>query len=406
MKKHGLHLMTFIYSFSFILLLITFFGIQIFCKTSSKKLHTYQFTSQNINVPQDGLVLTVNISKSWDDNALHPNIPFGAQYDGKLVNNSKYIFKDWTAKMTFSDNLYIDSSWNGIFSSDKNVLSFIAQDVPATVQRDSFTTFGAVMYAKGAMSLQEYSLTGYRIITPKDLVTFKILIIASILWIITLIIYILLEERTKKFRRQQELDYKIITQSMNTFTSFIDAKDTYTKGHSIRVAEYASEISRRMKLNSEIVKQMYYISLMHDCGKIGIPDTVLQKPGKLTDEEYKLVQSHTVIGDNILVNFTAIPEIRDGAHYHHERYDGKGYPTGVAGTDIPLCARIICVADSFDAMNSSRCYRKVLELSYIKNELKNNSGKQFDPEIVPYMIAMIEDGFVDKVVEKYPSIVQ
>ncbi len=307
--------------------------------------------------------------------------------------------------MTFSDNVFIDSSWNGLFTSDKNIVSFIAQGDPANVAGHTSTTFGAVMYSRKLMSLEEYRLTGYIIIKTSDLLVFQLLLLVIVIWIITFILHLILEARTQKYRKQQELDSKIIMQSMNTFTGFIDAKDTYTKGHSVRVAEYAKEIARRMKLDSRFVNQMYYISLMHDCGKIGIPDTFLQKPGKLTDEEYKTVQSHTVIGDGILNNFTAIPEIRDGAHYHHERYDGKGYPMGLKGLSIPLCARIICVADSFDVMNSSRCYRKVLDLNFIKTELINNSGKQFDPEIVPIMISMIEDGFVRTVVEKYPSII-
>lgn len=148
--------------------------------------------------------------------------------------------------------------------------------------------------------------------------------------------------------------------------------------------------------------QLYYITLMHDCGKIGVPDSILKKPGKLTPDEYKVIQSHTTLGDSILVNLTAIPEIRNGARYHHERYDGNGYPDGLKGTGIPICARMICVADSYDAMSTTRCYRSKLSRDVILQELSQNAGKQFDPAIVPIMIAMIKDGFTDKVQAENP----
>lgn len=141
---------------------------------------------------------------------------------------------------------------------------------------------------------------------------------------------------------------------------------------------------------------------MHDCGKIGIPDALLKKDGTLDDEEYKVVQSHAEIGNKLLKEFTAIPNIRDGAHYHHERFDGTGYPEGLKGLDIPLCARIICVADAYDAMSSTRCYRSALSKEQIMTEMITNSGSQFDAEIVLIMISLIESYFVDKVIEEYP----
>jgi len=294
------------------------------------------------------------------------------------------------------------SSWNGNFSSNGNELTFVATGLPATVAPHSTTTFGAVIYAVNLMSLESYTISGYRIINITDLPAFWVLIVLSALWGITLIAYIVIQSRTRVYRKRQELDSKIIIQSMNTLTSFIDAKDNYTKGHSTRVAAYTAEIAHRMKMDPDKIKQIYYIALMHDCGKISIPDSVLKKPGKLTDDEYSLVKSHTTIGDEMLLNFTAIPDIRDGAHYHHERYDGTGYPAGLVGSDIPLCARIICIADAFDAMSSNRCYRSSLRWDEILRELKQNAGKQFDPDLVHYMIELIEDGFVAKTQDKYP----
>jgi energy-coupling factor transport system substrate-specific component len=131
---------------------------------------------------------------------------------------------------------------------------------------------------------------------------------------------------------------------------------------------------------------------MHDCGKIGIPESILTKPAKLTPEEYKMMQSHTTYGGEALKDFTAINGIVEGALYHHERFDGTGYPKKLKGSDIPLYARIIGVADALDAMNSDRCYRPHLSPDVIKKELKNNSGSQFDPDIVEVTLELIEDG--------------
>ena len=131
---------------------------------------------------------------------------------------------------------------------------------------------------------------------------------------------------------------------------------------------------------------------MHDCGKISIPVTILQKKGKLTDEEYEVIKSHTTYGNQMLRDFSSIDGINMGALYHHERYDGKGYPSGIAGEEIPMIARIIGVADSLDAMNSNRCYRPRLTKEVIMKELIDNKGKQFDATVIDYVIELINEG--------------
>lgn len=194
-------------------------------------------------------------------------------------------------------------------------------------------------------------------------------------------------------RRQQE--YKsIVEQSLRTFAKTIDAKDSYTQGHSLRVAEYSRELAKRMNMSPEEQERIYYIALMHDIGKIGVPDYILNKPGKLTDEEMETIRKHVDIGGEILKDFTALVGIAQGAKYHHERYDGKGYTEGLAGDEIPQVARIIGVADSYDAMSSDRCYRKALDTEIIVEELNKYNGTQFDPEVVAHMLAMIEEDVV------------
>lgn len=198
--------------------------------------------------------------------------------------------------------------------------------------------------------------------------------------------------KLRSARRRQREYRDILEQSLLTFAGTIDAKDKYTNGHSTRVAQYSRELARRMEMDEQRQEHIYYVALLHDIGKIGIPDHILNKPGKLTPEEREVIQRHPKIGAEILKNFTALDGISDGAKYHHERYDGAGYCEGRSGEEIPLMARIIGVADTYDAMSSERCYRKPLSEEVIESELKKGIGTQFDPQIVPHMLAMIEDG--------------
>ena len=200
--------------------------------------------------------------------------------------------------------------------------------------------------------------------------------------------------------KKQHLIYKdIVEQALSTFANAIDAKDAYTEGHSRRVALFSREMARRMGWSFEDQEELFYIAMMHDIGKIGIPDRVLNKPTKLTDEEWEIMKQHPTYSGDILQEFTTIPTMSVAVRYHHELYDGTGYPYKLKGEEIPLISRIITVADSFDTMDSKRVYREPLSMEEIVKQLKENSGKQFDPEIVPYMIKMIEDGTVYRLKE-------
>ncbi len=176
-----------------------------------------------------------------------------------------------------------------------------------------------------------------------------------------------------------------------TLSNAIDAKDTYTNGHSRRVAEYSREIARRYGFSESEQEQVYMIGLLHDVGKIGIPDTILNKPGKLTNEEFAIIKTHPSIGAEILKNITEFPEISHGAHWHHERYDGRGYPDGLKGDEIPIIAQIISVADAYDAMTSRRSYRSVMLQEKVRSEIFNGIGTQFAPKFATIMLEMIDD---------------
>ncbi len=186
---------------------------------------------------------------------------------------------------------------------------------------------------------------------------------------------------------------KIFIQSITAITHAVDAKDRYTRGHSLRVAQYSHAIAQKLKWSEQDCLNLYYIALLHDIGKIGIPDSVLNKPTKLTDEEYRLVRSHTVMGANILHPITMVPSICDGARYHHERYDGKGYPYGLKGEEIPYIARIIGIADAYDAITSNRIYEKAQFQDQAIEELHKGRGTQFDPYLTDVMLEIINEGF-------------
>ena len=184
-------------------------------------------------------------------------------------------------------------------------------------------------------------------------------------------------------------------ETIMTIAKTVDAKDENTSQHSVRVSEYSVLIAKKLGYSDEACEELRKIAILHDIGKIGIPDSVLNKPGKLTDEEYAIMKSHVTRGAEILKNFTLIDHVTEGALYHHERYDGRGYVHGLKGEEIPLNARIIGIADAFDAMTANRVYRKKMDFEYVLAELKKGRGTQFDPKLVDIMLGLIEDGTID-----------
>ena len=191
----------------------------------------------------------------------------------------------------------------------------------------------------------------------------------------------------RKTKENERLSLRVV----QTLAEAIDAKDKYTNGHSTRVAEYAREIGRRHGYTTKQQEDIYMMGLLHDVGKIGIPDSVINKPGELTEAEYETTKTHTRVGARILRKIEEMPKLVEGARWHHERYDGTGYPDGLIGESIPEEARIIAVADAYDAMSSRRSYRDILPQEKVKKEITSNRGTQFDPEFADIMLAMIEE---------------
>ncbi|MCM1539187.1 MAG: HD-GYP domain-containing protein [bacterium] len=197
---------------------------------------------------------------------------------------------------------------------------------------------------------------------------------------------------TKEAEDRREKVERLSEQVILTLAKTVDAKDTYTNGHSERVAAYSREIAKRMGMSEEDQQEIYYMGLLHDIGKIGVPDTIINKAGKLTDEEFQTIKKHPEIGGEILTTISELPDISIGAKYHHEKYDGTGYPNKLAGTDIPLWARIIGTADAYDAMTSKRSYRDVLPQQVVRGEIEKGKGTQFDPACADIMLQMLDEG--------------
>jgi HD-GYP domain-containing protein (c-di-GMP phosphodiesterase class II) len=180
---------------------------------------------------------------------------------------------------------------------------------------------------------------------------------------------------------------------LHSLVSAVDAKDAYTCGHSERVALLSRLLAQEANFGDTFVDRVYMAGLLHDVGKIGVPETVLQKTGKLSPEEFEQIKKHPEIGARILGDIKQLADILPGVLHHHERFDGKGYPHGLAGQNIPLMGRIICVADCFDAMTSSRTYRKAMPLEVAMTELRRCAGTQFDPDLTDAFLRVGVDRF-------------
>lgn len=196
-----------------------------------------------------------------------------------------------------------------------------------------------------------------------------------------------------RLAQKTKLVEKVTLNSIMAIANTIDVKDTYTSGHSLRVARCSEAIARKLGWSEEEIQNIHYIALLHDIGKIGIPDAILNKPSKLSEEEFSIIKKHPIIGNEILKDIHMIEHVAEGALYHHERYDGAGYPFGLKGEDIPLCARIVGIADSYDAMTSNRIYRSKLTDEAVIEEFIRCSGSQFDPNLASLFVEMLKNGF-------------
>lgn len=272
------------------------------------------------------------------------------------------------------------------------VISILYEDSKLSIFTLTISFFGEIVAVVARAMDEEYN----RDIGPEAAIAFALLI--------SVYVFARMINSTLKKRRDAVKEAVIATEKANasaekmmlsmkmleTLAGTLDAKDRYTNGHSMRVSFYATRLAEELGWDKERVSMLRYEALLHDIGKIGVPDAILNKPSRLSEMEFGLIKSHTIVGSDILKNMIAVPGASEVAKYHHERFDGKGYPNGLRGTDIPLNARIVCIADAYDAMSSDRIYRKALSGNVIRNELINGRGTQFDPELLDKFVEMMD----------------
>lgn len=420
------------------------------CSLSKEYLDGTKFVFEDITVE---IATRGGDSGAWSGDELtdsEGNIIYehsvGTIYELVIINNTADTISDWEAVLYIPEDMFVNNTWNGDFEYHQNVKAgnekvqtldlaeYSQYDIildhyiagvgpmivlhegdyfvyfpdadmnetpiapkPESSKKESSVRIGFIMYIadREIDYVADFSVGEIRYRLQTSVFKnpfFWVLGGMTIVWISCLLSLIIVKSNLKRFIEQKKRDEIIIEQIMQTFVNFMEAKDPSTMGHSLRVAQYSRLIAQKLGFSEEECYQVHCIALMHDSGKLYIPDEILSKPGKLTEEEYEAMKKHTVYGKEILRDFTAIENMGTGALSHHERYDGKGYPNGLAGEEIPVIARIICVCDSFDAMNSRRCYRNNLSREVIIGELQNNKGKQFDPNIVDCLMSLIESG--------------
>ncbi|MBR2677295.1 MAG: HD domain-containing protein [Solobacterium sp.] len=221
---------------------------------------------------------------------------------------------------------------------------------------------------------------------------FMVLMVILALGLSALVVMYFVRRRTRIYEKKMAENKALIHEMTEAFAKVIDMKDRYTNGHSMRVAEYTAMLARELGCDEETVENYYNIALLHDIGKIGIPPEVLNKPGKLTDEEFKIIKSHSSLGYRALKDISIMPDLAIGAGAHHERPDGKGYPRGLKGDEIPRVAQIIAVADTFDAMYSNRPYRDRMNFDKVVSIIKEVSGTQLTSDVVDAFLRLVEKG--------------
>ena len=289
-----------------------------------------------------------------------------------------------------------DSEWAVMPQS--SLTSIVYTNLPS----GSYTFHLAVMDSAGENPITERT---YSLVKEKafyDHPWFVIYMLAVLILAVSWVTWYIVRTRVQRTLEIQKRELALARQQiqMGNETIFaiakaVDAKDERTSQHSQRVSQYSAMIAHRLGLSEQDCESVRKTALMHDIGKIGIPDSILNKPAKLTDEEYAVMKSHTLRGAEILKDFTLIDHVVEGALHHHERYDGRGYPYGIKGEDIPLFARIIGVADAFDAMTANRVYRKQMDFSYVLGEIQKGKGAQFDPQMADILLQLIDEGQID-----------
>ena len=348
-------------------------------------------------------VCKVNIDEPFEDvNDLKAVVPF-VEADGKTVypdENGNFVVSYKTQKLTIPSFVFNYSLSNPQVSYR---LEGFEQE-STTVDRDDMVPVDYTNLRGGTyhylMQLKDNMGRGNKTVSIQitkekafyEEIWFYVIVGLAALVLLMLIVRFYIRRKTQALEKKHKETSALVSEITEAFAKVIDMKDAYTNGHSSRVAKYTAMLARELGCDEDTTEKYYRIALLHDIGKVGVPQEVLNKAGKLTDEEFDIIKSHTTQGYETLKQITIMPELAVGAQAHHERPDGRGYPNHLKGNEIPRVAQIIAVADCFDAMYSNRPYRNRMNFDKVVSIIKEVSGTQLTPDVVDAFLRLVEKG--------------
>ena len=348
-------------------------------------------------------ICKVNIDQTFEDvNDLKAVVPF-VEADGR------FIYPDETGAFTIPDSTQKLTIPSFVFNYSLNDPQVSLQlegfeRSSMTVDRSDMVPVDYTNLRGGTyhyvMQLRDNMGRGNKVVTVQitkekafyEEVWFYVVAGLAALLLLVVIVGLYVRRKTQKLEKKHKETMAFVSGITEAFAKVIDMKDRYTNGHSSRVAKYTAMLARELGCDEETVEKYYRIALLHDVGKVGVPQEVLNKPGKLTDEEFEIIKSHTTQGYDALKEITIMPELAIGAQAHHERPDGRGYPNHLKGDEIPRVAQIIAVADCFDAMYSNRPYRNRMNFDKVVSIIKEVSGSQLAPDVVDAFLRLVDKG--------------
>ena len=379
------------------------------------------------------------VTDKWEkDNAFPDKTIYAQIYEAAIKNNSEGLMHDWSIRINIVDECYLNNAWCGKVEvhqfvngtenmqvidlrdyeeTEIKVKHIMAgQDLLIPLSRGDYiiyrsdgsgvsgesplesskmgkgqATIGIIFYSeKGEVDLSDYTLNYYikksYLSGPEGMMSLIIFIIWLLVFSFSAVVSVLIIYFEGRLYGRDRL----VEDAFKLCASVADIKDSYALGHSHRTAKYASMIAEQMGMDKVDCENVYYVAMIHDIGNYFVAEQILRKNDRLSRDEFESVKMHTTKGAELVREIESLPHAVEGVLYHHEKYDGSGYPMGMKGDEIPLIARIIAVADAFDAMNSDRPYRSRLTSAQIRSELKDNKGIQFDPVIVDIFMEIID----------------
>lgn len=408
-----------------------------------KHVKSYNATERSVTNETESTEVLVDIhprgqsTDSWEkDNAFTDRKIYAKIYEATITNSSKTTLHDWSLRIDITENCWINNAWNGtveihqftggeekvqrlsLQNYEKSELAInyyiAAQDLliplsegdyiiyypstdPSTTEEEidsndyynGSVSPGIIFYSNdGDVNLSHYQLDYYlekSIWTGTEPLLFMI---ATPIWCLLMLIFVIVSWLMIHFEKKMVIQNGITGEIMDVFTDFVDSRENHKEGHSRRVADISAKIGKELGMTQDQIKDVYYAGLFHDIGKVYVPDYILKKNKDLTTEETETLQQHTVKGAEMLKKCTSVHFAQDGAFYHHEHFDGTGYPSGKAGEEIPLIGRIIALADAYDILSTDEKY--ALRQEDILTEIEKEKGTRFDPVLVETLADILQ----------------